>query len=74
MLDDADEAFVGFFCLHFSPAEKSAKVAVRRGSQLGEHSSSSTPGACAVANALESLDDFWVDEADGMWMRLPSGR
>ena len=50
----------------FLRRKKGAPIASQLGSQLGADSSSSTPAA--------HHDDFWVDEAGGLWMRLPSGR
>ena len=64
---------------HFSPAEKSAHSGRQVSAELGGHVSSSTLSAQQVsragvaAHSSPSGDGFWVDEAGGMWMRLPTG-
>ena len=50
----------------FAGGKKRCAGRLAPGSQLGADSSSSTPAS--------RLDDFWEDEAGGLWMRLPSGR
>ena len=67
-----DEVFQGFFEL-FPKFKKSAEVTRQSSARVHGHSSSSTLSTDQVALAGLS-DEFWEDEAGGVWMRLPNGR
>ena len=67
----ADEPLPGFFAL-FARGKKGALSGRQVSAELGGHVSSSMLTAHQMAHA--SRRAFWVDEAGGTWMRLPTGR
>ena len=58
---------------HFSPAEKSAKMGPHSGSELSAEFISSTPSAYEKGHFSED-GNFFFEEDQKTWMRLPSGR